>query len=105
MAVVGVPHTRDGGYPKLAPSPAMIRSAHSTMSVPPPMHQPCTAAMVGLGVYQSFRYVSTNASMARMSVGMSHALPDAADAPIAATDQSSPYPAQKAGPSASSRMT
>ncbi len=29
-------------------------SAHSTMSVPPPMHQPWTAAIVGFRAYQSF---------------------------------------------------
>ena len=38
----------------------MTMSAHSTMSVPPPMHQPCTAAIVGFDAYQSFMYVSTN---------------------------------------------
>ena len=40
----------------------MMMSAHRTMSVPPPMHQPCTAAIVGFAAYQSFMYVSTNAA-------------------------------------------
>src|SRR6059058_1400837 len=35
----------------------MMMSAQSTRSVPPPMHQPCTAAMVGLAAYQSFIYM------------------------------------------------
>ena len=36
-----------------------MRSAHRTMSVPPAMHQPCTAAIVGFDAYQSFMYVAT----------------------------------------------
>ena len=51
----------------------MIWSAHSTMSVPPPMHQPCTAAMVGFFAYQSFMYVSTKRPIMRKSATESHA--------------------------------
>ena len=36
--------------PIWASSAAMIRSAHSAMSLPPPTHQPWTWAMTGLGV-------------------------------------------------------
>ena len=48
------PDARRADSRSVAPSPATIRSAHSTMSVPPPMHQPCTAAIVGFRAYQSF---------------------------------------------------
>jgi len=51
----------------------MIWSAQSTMSVPPPMHQPCTAAIVGFLAYQSFMYTSTNVSIMRRSATESQA--------------------------------
>src|SRR5436190_19349210 len=75
MAVVGVPHTRDGGYPNDAPSPAMMMSAHSTRSVPPAMHHPWTAAMVGFAAYQSFMYVSTKREIILWSATESHTRP------------------------------
>ena len=55
------PHRRRRRAPdarrRIAERRALARddmSAQSTMSVPPPMHQPCTAAIVGFCAYQSF---------------------------------------------------
>ena len=90
MAVVGVPQTRDGGYPNRAPSPATIMSAHSTRSVPPPMHQPWTAAIVGFWAYQSFMYVSTKRFIIRQSATESQAR---ADRPSADRRPSAAWPA------------
>src|SRR5262245_48213106 len=75
------------------------------------MHHPCTAAMVGFWAYQSFMYVSTKRFIIRQSAtesqtrrrGASAACRPSAD--WAGTAQSRPYPAQKAGPSARSRVT
>src|SRR6266508_4863158 len=83
----------------------MTMSAQSTMSVPPAMHHPCTAAMVGFDAYQSFRYVSTNVDSIRMSVTESQTRSVVASAACSSVDQSRPYPAQKAGPSSRSRIT
>ena len=60
------------------------------MSVPPPMHQPCTAATVGLRQYQSFMYTSTKLPIPAMSCTVSHTRPESRSAACASVDQSSP---------------
>ena len=59
--------------------------------MPPAMHQPCTAAMVGFDAYQSFMYVSTKRPIMRMSATESHTRSVRSDAAAcAAVDQSRP---------------
>src|SRR5262249_19237057 len=83
------------------------------MSVPPPMHQPWTAAIVGFCAYQSFMYTSTKRRMKRQSATESQARrpvcgsasggPDASAWAVVA--QRGPWPAQTARPSARRRIT
>jgi hypothetical protein len=68
----------------------MIMSAQSTMSVPPPMHQPWTAAIVGFAAYQSFMYVSTKREIMRRSATESQARVRFPSSACAAVDQSRP---------------
>ena len=67
-----MPHTRIGGYPKRADSLHTIRSAFSTMLVPPAMHQPCTAAIVGFEIVCSFAHVAAYRPIICTSATESH---------------------------------
>src|SRR5947207_1649208 len=101
----GTPQTRDGGYPKRADLAATMRWALKTMLVPPAMHQPATAAIVGLAESCSLAHVAANVPMTCWSAALSQARALAAARACASVAQSSPYPAQNAFPSASRRIT
>src|ERR687894_420548 len=78
----------------------MIRSALSTMSVPPATHHPCTAASVGLEISCSRAKARPKVEIIRTSATVSHTGPSDRSPTV---DQSRPKPAQNAGPSAGGR--